>query len=149
MKRVKLTFCRKSWVFSGYSGFLPQGKLTGWDRYYGPTVIGSRCCGDPALVTKLNNPPPKSCQQAKSFTDILSTSQKANRHLVNKPKALPTTCQQAKNLTDNLSTSQTPNQHLVNMPNAQPTSYQHVKSPFQSLSTYQKTNSDLINMSKV
>ena len=35
-------------------GFLPQGKLTGWDRYYGPTVIGSRCCGDPALVAKLN-----------------------------------------------------------------------------------------------
>ena len=54
VKRVKSTLCRKSWVFSGYSGFLPQGKLTGWDRYYGPTVIGSRCCGDPALVAKLN-----------------------------------------------------------------------------------------------
>jgi hypothetical protein len=23
------TLCRKSWVFPGYSGFLPQGKLTG------------------------------------------------------------------------------------------------------------------------
>lgn len=22
---------RKSWIFSGYSGFLSQGKLTGWD----------------------------------------------------------------------------------------------------------------------
>ena len=29
--------------------------MTGWDRYYGPTVIGSHCCGDPALVAKLNN----------------------------------------------------------------------------------------------
>ena len=26
------TLCRKSWVFSGCSGFLPQGKLTGWVR---------------------------------------------------------------------------------------------------------------------
>ncbi len=26
------TLCRKSWVFSGHSGFLPQGKLTGWVR---------------------------------------------------------------------------------------------------------------------
>ena len=43
-----------SWVFSGHFGFLPQGKLTARDRYYGPTVIGSRCCGDPALVAKLN-----------------------------------------------------------------------------------------------
>ena len=34
--------------------FPPTGKLTGWDRYHGPTVIGSRCCGDPALVAKLN-----------------------------------------------------------------------------------------------
>jgi hypothetical protein len=24
------TLCRMSWVFSGRSGFLPQGKLTGW-----------------------------------------------------------------------------------------------------------------------
>ena len=30
---------------------LPQGKLTGG---LGPTVIGSRCCGDPALEAKLN-----------------------------------------------------------------------------------------------
>ena len=28
--------------------------MTGWDRYYGPTVIGSRCCGDPVLAAKLN-----------------------------------------------------------------------------------------------
>ena len=28
--------------------------MIGWDRYYGSTVIGSRCCGDPALVAKLN-----------------------------------------------------------------------------------------------
>ena len=26
------TLCRKSWVFSGCSGFLPQEKLTGWVR---------------------------------------------------------------------------------------------------------------------
>ena len=26
------TLYRKSWVFSGFSGFLPQGKLTGWVR---------------------------------------------------------------------------------------------------------------------
>ena len=26
------TLCRKSWFFSGCSGFLPQGKLTGWVR---------------------------------------------------------------------------------------------------------------------
>jgi hypothetical protein len=26
------TLCRKSWVFSGSYGFLPQGKLTGWVR---------------------------------------------------------------------------------------------------------------------
>ena len=36
----------------GYSGFLPQGKLTGWVRQKGPTVIGICCCGDPALVGK-------------------------------------------------------------------------------------------------
>ena len=45
---------RKSWVFSGYFGFFPQGKLTGRGRLYGPTVIGSRCCVDPVLVAKLN-----------------------------------------------------------------------------------------------
>ena len=28
--------------------------LTGWDWQYGLTVIGSLCCDDPALVTKLN-----------------------------------------------------------------------------------------------
>ena len=26
------TLCRKSWVFSAFSGFLPQGMLTGWVR---------------------------------------------------------------------------------------------------------------------
>ena len=41
-------------VSSGYSGFLPQGKLTGWDSLYGPTLIASRRCGDPVLVGKLN-----------------------------------------------------------------------------------------------
>jgi hypothetical protein len=51
-KSKKATLCRKSWVFPGYSGFLPQGKLTGWVRQKGPTVIGICCCGDPALVGK-------------------------------------------------------------------------------------------------
>jgi hypothetical protein len=31
-KSKKSSLCRKSWVSSGYSGFLPQGKLTGWVR---------------------------------------------------------------------------------------------------------------------
>ena len=31
-EKSKSTLCRKSWVFSGHSGFLPQGKLTGWVR---------------------------------------------------------------------------------------------------------------------
>jgi hypothetical protein len=37
VKRVKVnsTLCRKSWVLSGYSGFLPQGTLTGWVRHIG------------------------------------------------------------------------------------------------------------------
>ena len=37
VKRVNQRFglCRKSWVFSGYSGFLPQGKLTGWVEHIG------------------------------------------------------------------------------------------------------------------
>jgi hypothetical protein len=26
------TLCRRSWIFSGSYGFLPQGKLTGWVR---------------------------------------------------------------------------------------------------------------------
>jgi hypothetical protein len=51
-KEQKSTLCRKSWVSSVYSGFLPQGKLTGWVRQKGPTVIGICCCGDPALVGK-------------------------------------------------------------------------------------------------
>ena len=29
-EKSQSTLCRKSWVFSGRSGFLPQGKLTGW-----------------------------------------------------------------------------------------------------------------------
>ena len=45
------TLCRKSWVFSG---FLPQGKLTGCVRWCGLAVIGVCCCGVPALVAKLN-----------------------------------------------------------------------------------------------
>ena len=28
-KEYKLALCRKSWLSSGYSGFFPQGKLTG------------------------------------------------------------------------------------------------------------------------
>ena len=32
-KSKKSTLCRRSWVFPGYSGFLPQGKLTGWVRH--------------------------------------------------------------------------------------------------------------------
>ena len=31
-EKSQSTLCRKSWVFSGRSGFLPQGKLTGWVR---------------------------------------------------------------------------------------------------------------------
>jgi hypothetical protein len=48
-KSKKSTLCRRPWVSSGYSGFLQQGKLTGWVRH---TVIGICCCGDPALVGK-------------------------------------------------------------------------------------------------
>ena len=44
--------CEKSKSQRKYSGFLPQGKLTGWVRQKGPTVIGICCCGDPALVGK-------------------------------------------------------------------------------------------------
>ena len=29
-EKSQSTLCRKSWVFSGRSGFLPQEKLTGW-----------------------------------------------------------------------------------------------------------------------
>jgi hypothetical protein len=29
-EKSQSTLCQKSWVFSGCSGFLPQGKLTGW-----------------------------------------------------------------------------------------------------------------------
>jgi hypothetical protein len=31
-EKSQSTLNRKSWVFSGCSGFLPQGKLTGWVR---------------------------------------------------------------------------------------------------------------------
>ena len=34
--------------------FPPAGKVDMVGQLYGPTVIGSRCCGDPALVAKLN-----------------------------------------------------------------------------------------------
>ena len=34
-EKSKSTLCRKSWVFSGCFGFLPQGKLTGWVRTIG------------------------------------------------------------------------------------------------------------------
>ena len=30
--KTMLKLCRESWVVSRYSGFLPQGKLTGWFR---------------------------------------------------------------------------------------------------------------------
>ena len=49
----KSTLCRKSCVFSGYSGFLPRVNLAGWVRLYGPTVFGI-CCDDPAIVVKVN-----------------------------------------------------------------------------------------------
>ena len=48
-------------VFSGYSGFLPQGGVVGWIvwvRENGPAIIGSRCCGGLALVAKLNKSRP-------------------------------------------------------------------------------------------
>jgi hypothetical protein len=31
-EKSESTLCRTSWVFSGYSGFLRQGKLRGWVR---------------------------------------------------------------------------------------------------------------------
>jgi hypothetical protein len=31
-EKSQSTLCQKSWIFSGCSGFLPQGKLTGWVR---------------------------------------------------------------------------------------------------------------------
>jgi hypothetical protein len=31
-EKSRSTLCRKSWVFSGASSFLTQGKLTGWVR---------------------------------------------------------------------------------------------------------------------
>ena len=31
-EKSQSTLCRMSWVLSGCSGFLPQGKLTGWVR---------------------------------------------------------------------------------------------------------------------
>jgi hypothetical protein len=43
------TLCRKSWVFSGNSGFLPQGKLTGWVRIN--IVIGKKF----TIVVKINS----------------------------------------------------------------------------------------------
>ena len=49
----KSMLCRKSCVFSGYSGFHPRGNLAGWVKLYGPTVFGI-CCDDPAIVVKVN-----------------------------------------------------------------------------------------------
>ena len=36
VKEHKSTLCQKSWVLSGHSSFLPQGKLTGWLGNTGP-----------------------------------------------------------------------------------------------------------------
>jgi hypothetical protein len=39
--------CQKSWVFSGCSGFLPQGKLTGWVRIIKHSWESNHnCCKD-------------------------------------------------------------------------------------------------------
>ena len=46
---VGITACIKNWF---HSYWYIQGKLTGWVRQKGPTVIGICCCGDPALVGK-------------------------------------------------------------------------------------------------
>jgi hypothetical protein len=43
-KEPKSTLCRKSWVFSGYSGFLPQGMLTGWVGINPPNWPFHRSC---------------------------------------------------------------------------------------------------------
>ena len=41
-EKSQSTLCRKSWVFSGCSGFLPQGKLTGKvDRGFGGQVVSA------------------------------------------------------------------------------------------------------------
>ena len=82
--------------------------------------------------------PPTSCEEAKSLTDNLSTSEKPYRHLVKKLKALPTSCEQAQSLTDILSTSEKPYRHLVNKRKALPTSCQQGKSLTDILSTCQK-----------
>ena len=50
--------------------------LTGWDRYYGPAVIRSRCCGDPGLVAKLNKKMYELFYFCKLFDCPLSFSQK-------------------------------------------------------------------------
>jgi hypothetical protein len=45
------TLCRKLWVFSWCSGFLPQGKLIGWIRIN--TVISyNNCCKDKIVYAK-------------------------------------------------------------------------------------------------
>ena len=49
-KSIQVNALPKIVGFSEYSSFLPKGKLTGLVRLYGPTVNGSHCCGDPALV---------------------------------------------------------------------------------------------------
>ena len=80
-------------------------------------------------------------------TDILSTSLKPNRHLVNKSKAKPTSCHQAKSLTDILSTSQKPNRHLAKKSKAKPTSCQQAKSQTDILST-SKSQADILSPSQ-
>ena len=47
---AQATLCRKSWVFSGCSSFLPQGKLTGWVRINTVKKVISR------VSTGLENP---------------------------------------------------------------------------------------------
>jgi hypothetical protein len=45
VKRVSQRSTEKSWVFSGYSGFLPQGMLTAW--------VGISLQTDPSTVVVL------------------------------------------------------------------------------------------------
>jgi hypothetical protein len=52
VKRVKVNALPKVVGFLRVLWFPPTGKVTGWVRQKGPTVIGICCCGDPALVGK-------------------------------------------------------------------------------------------------
>ena len=49
------TLCRKSWVFSGCSGFLPQGKLTGWVRITGHTLITAVLTAEVSVLYKYSH----------------------------------------------------------------------------------------------